>query len=76
MLIYGVLLRCVDSTLTLAAALNYGRPMFVSPMDKREEADAAKREVYEVYVHSKSDHMAIVAAVQEFRKAEIKSTPN
>ena len=39
MLVFGCLLRCLSPCLTIAAALS-GRPPFLSPSDKREEANA------------------------------------
>lgn len=37
MLLYGALLRCLDPVLTIAAAQGWGRPIFWSPPDKRDE---------------------------------------
>lgn len=37
MLLYGSLLRCLDPVLTIAAAQGWGRPVFWSTPDKREE---------------------------------------
>ena len=34
--------RCVDPVLTIAAGMSFRSP-FLSPMDKRDEADAAKK---------------------------------
>eukprot|EP00210_Caulerpa_lentillifera_P005324 g5087.t1 len=71
MLIYGALLRSVDSVLTLAGALSYGRPVFFSPPEKRDEAGNFRQEVYSFYQNSKSDHMAIIAAFQAFHQAKL-----
>lgn len=38
MLILGAIFRCLDPILTIAAGLS-SKPLFVSPMDKREEAN-------------------------------------
>lgn len=62
MLIYGAMLQCLDPVLTIAAALSCGRPMFMSPLEKREEAKARKSELYAPLMTSKSDHMAMVLA--------------
>lgn len=40
MLLYGSLLRCLDPVLTIAAAQGWGRPVFWSAPDKREEVGA------------------------------------
>jgi ATP-dependent RNA helicase DHX57 len=40
MLLYGALLRCLDPVLTIAAAQGWGRPIFWSPPDKRDEVRA------------------------------------
>ena len=42
MLLLGAVFRCLNPILTIAASLAYRSP-FVSPLDKREEADKAKR---------------------------------
>lgn len=73
MLIYGALLRTVDSVLTLAAALSYGRPIFLSPPEHRDQAGNFRQEVYSIYQNSKSDHMAIIAAFHAFHRAKINS---
>ena len=41
MIIYGTILECVESVLVIAGAISSQTP-FVSPLEKREEADAAK----------------------------------
>ena len=42
MLLYGAVLGCLSPVLTIAAVLG-GRAPFVAPLEKRDEADAAKR---------------------------------
>ena len=37
MLVYGAMLQCLDPVLTIAAAQGFGKPVFWSPLDKREE---------------------------------------
>ncbi|KAH7923230.1 P-loop containing nucleoside triphosphate hydrolase protein [Leucogyrophana mollusca] len=41
MLVLGTIFRCLDPILTIAACLS-SKPLFVSPMDKREEANQAR----------------------------------
>ena len=41
-LIYGCILRCSVEVLTVVAAIGAGKPPFRSPLDKRDEANAAK----------------------------------
>ncbi|GMH41213.1 hypothetical protein BSKO_09123 [Bryopsis sp. KO-2023] len=72
MLVYGTMLQCVDPVLTIAAAMSYGRPMFLSPLAKREEADSKRKELYNPHASSKSDHMAIVAAYSAWAEARIR----
>lgn len=36
-LIFGTILGCVETTLTIAACIS-GKPIFVSPLEKRDEA--------------------------------------
>ncbi|PRW33164.1 P-loop containing nucleoside triphosphate hydrolase isoform A [Chlorella sorokiniana] len=67
MLLYGSLLRCLDPVLTIAAAQGWGRPVFWSTPDKREEAEVARRSVAAAVVVSKSDHLAVVAAYNSWR---------
>lgn len=73
MLLFGCMLRCLDPVVTIAAALS-GRTPFLSPLDKREEASAARLRFAGA---SKSDHLTVVGAYngwlsarQESRSAE------
>ena len=65
LLVYASLFGCVDHALTLAAALGTKGP-FVSPLDKRDEADAAKKACAR---GSESDHLAVVFAYEGWRRA-------
>ena len=51
MLLYGAVLGCLGPVLTIAAVLG-GRSPFVAPLDKRDDADAAKR----MFAEDQSDH--------------------
>jgi len=66
MLVFGALLRCLSPVLTIAAALS-GRPPFLSPSDKREEANAARDRLAAGAV--RSDHLALVAAFNGWHAA-------
>eukprot|EP00803_Ostreobium_quekettii_P004271 evm.model.scf_905.2 EVM.evm.TU.scf_905.2 scf_905:10452-23846(+) len=68
MLVYAAILQCLDPVLTIAAAMSYGRSVFLSPLDRRAEADAARKELCTVskVAHTKSDHLAIVAAFSQW----------
>ena len=73
MLVFACLLRCVGPALTVAAVFG-GRSLFVAPLDKREEANAAKAAFAG---DGCSDHIAAVrafdgwlAAKKEGRSAE------
>ena len=66
MLVFGCLLRCLSPCLTIAAALS-GRPPFLSPSDKREEANAARDRLAAGAV--RSDHLALVAAFNGWHAA-------
>jgi ATP-dependent RNA helicase DHX57 len=37
MMVLGAIFRCIDPILTIAAALS-SKPLFLNPLDKREEA--------------------------------------
>ena len=67
------MLQCTDPVLTIAAALGYGRPVFLSPAQARAEADAARTAIIEGAaggrtLAAKSDHVAVVYAFNEFRR--------
>lgn len=47
----------------------YGRPVFISPLDKREEARSAKLSlVSTASAAAKSDHIAIIAAFNTWKE--------
>jgi ATP-dependent RNA helicase DHX57 len=57
LLIYGVMMRCIDPIMTIAASVSSKSP-FISPQDERAEADAA-HSAFSSKSH-KSDHLMIV----------------
>mmetsp|Transcript_39452 Transcript_39452/g.63966 ORF Transcript_39452/g.63966 Transcript_39452/m.63966 type:complete len:491 (-) Transcript_39452:183-1655(-) len=61
MVIFGSVLGCADATLTIAATLSTRSP-FVSPMDKREEANRARQS----FAIGKSDHLTVLRAFNEW----------
>ena len=65
MLLHGALLGCLDPILTIAAAMS-GRPLFFSPKDARDAADAAKRKLN---AHG-SDHLTAAAAYEGWIRAK------
>lgn len=64
MLVYGVLLGCLDPLLTIAAGACFRDP-FVSPVARREEADRV-RESFGVGVAYGSDQLALVNAFEQW----------
>jgi len=54
-IIYASLFNCLDPCLTIAATMAFKSP-FVAPMDKRDEANAAKQE----FAQGKSDALTII----------------
>eukprot|EP00249_Psilotum_nudum_P023285 c28819_g1_i1 orf=80-3292(+) len=66
MLLMGAVFECLGSALTIAAALGHRDP-FVLPIDKKEVADAARRQFAGV---SYSDHIAILRAFEEWQVAK------
>ncbi len=54
--------RCVSPVLIVVAAMTHGRSVFVSPLDKRTEAAAARAQITANSTAAKSDHLAIIAA--------------
>ncbi|KAI9766428.1 MAG: ATP-dependent RNA helicase A [Geoglossum simile] len=65
MIVLGVVFRCLDPILILGAASNE-RSLFVSPLERRRESDAARHSFAQ---GSGSDHIALVNAFREMRHA-------
>jgi len=63
MMIYGALFGCIDPALTIAAAMSARNP-FMSPFDKREEADARRKE----FSTEGSDHLTTLRAFNDWRQ--------
>ncbi|MBA0660568.1 hypothetical protein Goklo_012568, partial [Gossypium klotzschianum] len=66
MLLMGAIFQCLNPALTIAAALAHRDP-FVLPINRKEEADAAKRSFAGV---SCSDHIALVKAFEGYKDAK------
>ncbi|KAF8091347.1 hypothetical protein N665_0447s0007 [Sinapis alba] len=66
MLLIGAIFQCVNPALTIASALAYRSP-FVLPLNRKEEADEAKRYFAG---DSCSDHIALVKAFEGYRDAK------
>lgn len=67
MMIYGALFGCIDPLLTFAAAMSSRSP-FVSPFDKREQADEARK----TFSVAGSDHLTILNAFNQW--SELRQT--
>jgi len=63
MIILGIIFRCLDPMIILGAAINERSP-FVSPMEKRREAQAQHAKFLE---GSNSDHFAVINAIRTVR---------
>ncbi|KAJ4763726.1 ATP-dependent RNA helicase [Rhynchospora pubera] len=72
MLLFAILMNCLDPALTLACAADYRDP-FVIPMlpDEKKRAGFAKAELAGLY-GGFSDHLAVVAAYDCWRRAKDK----
>lgn len=57
-LVYGALLGCIDPALTIAAAMSLARSPFLSPFDRRREAEAARLP----FTGEMSDQIALLRA--------------
>ncbi|KFK33334.1 hypothetical protein AALP_AA5G000800 [Arabis alpina] len=68
MLILGAILGCLDPILTVAAGLSVRDP-FLTPLDKKDLAEAAKSQ----FSRDHSDHLALVRAYEGWKKAEEES---
>ena len=62
MILLGIIFRCLDPMLTLGAAAEE-RSLFVTPLERREEARAA----HKTYSGQQSDHLALIEAFRELR---------
>ncbi|KAH0850735.1 hypothetical protein HID58_024106 [Brassica napus] len=65
MLILGAILGCLDTILTVAAGLSVRDP-FLTPLDKKDLAEAAKSQ----FSRDHSDHLALVRAYEGYKRAE------
>lgn len=63
MMIYGALFNCIDPALTIAASMSARNP-FMSPFDKRDEADAARKE----FSTEGSDHLTTLTAFNQWKE--------
>ncbi|KAF7808821.1 DExH-box ATP-dependent RNA helicase DExH5, mitochondrial isoform X1 [Senna tora] len=66
MLILGAIFNCLDPILTVAAGLSVRDP-FLTPLDKKDLAEAAKSQFSRDY----SDHLALVRAYEGWKDAEL-----
>ncbi|EPS63550.1 hypothetical protein M569_11233, partial [Genlisea aurea] len=64
MVILGAIFKCLDPILTVVAGLSVRDP-FVTPFDKKEQAEAAKAQFSQGY----SDHLALVRAYEGWKAA-------
>ncbi|CAI9096105.1 OLC1v1032182C3 [Oldenlandia corymbosa var. corymbosa] len=65
MLLLGSMLHCLDPILTIVAGLSVRDP-FLSPLEKKDLAEAAKAQ----FSHDYSDHLALLRAYQGWKDAE------
>ncbi|EDX02044.1 putative ATP-dependent RNA helicase DHX57 [Drosophila yakuba] len=61
LMLYGAIFQCLDSVLTIAACLSNKSP-FVSPLNKRTEADKCKR----MFALGNSDHLTVLNAYRKW----------
>ncbi|CAJ1977459.1 unnamed protein product [Sphenostylis stenocarpa] len=66
MLILGAIFNCLDPILTVVAGLSVRDP-FLTPLDKKDLAEAAKSQFCGAY----SDHLALVRAYEGWKDAEM-----
>ncbi|XP_073223710.1 DExH-box ATP-dependent RNA helicase DExH5, mitochondrial isoform X3 [Cicer arietinum] len=66
MLILGAIFNCLDPILTVVAGLSVRDP-FLTPLDKKDLAEAAKSQFSGAY----SDHLALVRAYEGWKDAEV-----
>lgn len=68
LILYGAIFSCVDSALTMAACLSYKSP-FVSPFQKRDEANAKKKNL----AAGHSDQITVLMAYKKWLQVYKKS---
>ncbi|XP_031626532.1 putative ATP-dependent RNA helicase DHX57 [Contarinia nasturtii] len=68
LMLFGAIFQSVDSVLTIAACLSYKSP-FVSPFNKRNEADKRKKS----FAICNSDHLTILKAYKKWLEVNNKS---
>ncbi|EDW45762.1 GM11277 [Drosophila sechellia] len=61
LMLYGAIFQCLDSVLTIAACLSNKSP-FVSPLNKRTEANKCKR----MFALGNSDHLTVLNAYRKW----------
>ncbi|XP_033150642.1 putative ATP-dependent RNA helicase DHX57 [Drosophila busckii] len=61
LMLYGAIFQCLDSVLTIAACLSNKSP-FMSPLNKRTEAEKCKRQ----YAIGNSDHLTVLNAYRKW----------
>ncbi|XP_046351215.2 putative ATP-dependent RNA helicase DHX57 [Haliotis rufescens] len=71
LMLLGAIFRCLDAALTIAATLSSKSP-FVSPFDKRDEADKKKLE----FAVGNSDHLTMLKAYMGWIEAKEKGSHN
>ena len=64
LLIYGAILGCIEPALTMAAAMSLSRSPFLSPMERRQEAQQAHAR----FATERSDHMKILRAYEAWER--------
>eukprot|EP00249_Psilotum_nudum_P020389 c27681_g1_i1 orf=52-3915(+) len=76
MLLFAILLNCLDPALTIACATGYRDP-FVLPMapHQKKRAFAARMELTAAY-GGYSDHLAVIAAYDRWEEAKLKGDEN
>ena len=71
MILYGAMFSCLDPILTIAAGCGFRSP-FLTPMEKRDESDAARRKLAGFGPGQTSDHLTLVAAYSGWIEASRK----
>lgn len=68
LMLFGAIFQCVDSVLTVAACLSFKSP-FVSPFNKKNEADSKKKQ----FAIGNSDHLTVLRAYRRWQEASKRS---
>ena len=70
MVLYGVVLKCLDPILTIVCCISYKDPFTLTANSERRTRDSAKEILAALAQGSMSDHMTLLSAFQGWQAAK------